>query len=278
MLDLTILIPSRGFTRELVCVIEAALQGSRVDRIIVSVNPGSTQFKKSLLDTINQRHEQNVVLVEQESDLGLYGNFRYLINKAESRFLVLWCTDDVITPDLEEVCSKMISAGAVLGISSWETREFYPGVCKHGELGLPGRIPDLSTELAKAVSSIWAEPSWIFGVWDTRFIQKSFSQWNFDWLDCYILAKAILSRSITLEVKNPTIIGTWNWANKIPHSVSGRYVNPYPVILLSCIFLVPTYLRIKLTLINQVLKRFLGFFRVARLIRAMNQTPVRRHQ
>jgi hypothetical protein len=115
-------------------------------------------------------------------------------------------------------------------IPTWFWAEYHPQGKSFFDLTnkITGTLPDLTTSRTTVDAALHSEPSWIFGIWRTTYLQSIFPKRNFDWLDTHLLQKALLSRKVSLmPVENPTIIGTWHWANKVPNSVSLKGHNPW---------------------------------------------------
>lgn len=227
-MTLTIGIPSKGVDASLLRVISHA-QTLDVDEILVGINPGNSS--QMLLEHSN---DSRIKVFYHNRDLGLYGNFRFLALNAGSTFFAWFCTDDLLSPDIPNVVSKFITTNVNLIIPTWSWVEYLP----HRDLSfdltssIEGVYPDLETLKGTIDSALVSEPSWIFGVWRTAYLREIFPRRNFDWLDTYLLQRAMLSsKVVVLDVSNPTLIGTWNWAKKIPRPVSSRGHNPVLAIL-----------------------------------------------
>ena len=80
MVELTMLtvgVPSKGITNSLVFTIQRILQSPAVEKIVVSINPAEINHcSRGKLPTSSR-----VEYIFQEIDLGLYGNFRFLLNR-----------------------------------------------------------------------------------------------------------------------------------------------------------------------------------------------------
>lgn len=223
-IDLTIAIPSRGTSTSLLRAIKIAC-ASRAREIIVSINPGEMS-----LNVLDFAEDSRIKVYFNPLDIGLYGNFRRLIELSTSKYFVFQCIDDEITQNLDVVIEEMEVKKSQFCIPNYVLLEYNPtSLIFFGE-EKSGRLPDLNSKSARYKESIYAEPSWIFGVWNLRFIRDIFPGHDFDWLDCILLSKAIRDDAITIEVSNPTIIGTWRWSNKAPHSVNPNGHNPFPAI------------------------------------------------
>lgn len=212
-------IPSRGVTSSLYRVVEYALSLD-VDEIIVGINPttDSSEF-------VNHYGDARLKLFFHNSDLGLYGNFRFLLHQANSPLFAWLCTDDLISKEAISILKGRDHIEANLVLPTWKWVEYNPDQenCFAMDKSIEGVYPCLTNNKALAEAALQCEPSWIFGIWNSIYLKSIFPRTNFDWLDCYILQKTLLSRKVeVLSVSDPTLIGTWNWASKIPNSVNPK--------------------------------------------------------
>lgn len=196
--------------------VEAALANTFVNQIHISVNP--SQAFCDLSDVLFLSPRIRITL--QKYDLGLYGNFRFLIQSATAPYIAIQCADDQQTADYQNVCLALRKSSCVLGIPTWHWSEFDPQ--KGGHFGAPkdGVYPNTESKNALLLDAEKAEPSWIFGIWESEYIKEHFPKEDFDWLDFYLLQKVCCDERVKrIETVTPLIIGTWNWAGKSPHSV-----------------------------------------------------------
>lgn len=143
------------------------------------------------------------------------------------------CTDDKFSESVPALLQGAEDGSLNLAIPTWIWAEYYPDTVSFS-LGnaKEGNYPNLSDADSTLKSIIYCEPSWIFDVWRTKYLQSIFPTSSFDWLDTYLLQKVPLTRKVvSFDLPKPMIIGTWHWKNKISGSVNGRFHNPYPAIL-----------------------------------------------
>lgn len=261
---LTIGIPSKGVNNSLLRVLRITLSFSFVEEVLVGINPGvdNLEIPGSL------SADPRVKIKYHPSDLGLYGNFRYLANEATGSSFMWLCTDDTPTPQLETLLQIANSEEINLVIPSWDSSEYFPHLQEHAKERTHGRMPSLNSNRLRVNSAIDVDPSWMFGIWDKKYLVSIFPKRNFDWLDVHILQKVLISNSVRLvEVPQPATIGTWFWANKSPHSVSPRGHSPFWAILyqfttgLSLFILWPPSLR-------TILHRIVNLIKAANLLNA----------
>lgn len=225
---LTIGIPSKGVTYSLLRVLGLSLSFPFIEEVIVGINPGVNEVKFPSSLTSDPR----VKLFYHQTDLGLYGNFRFLANQASNPYFMWLCTDDTPTPQLEALLQVAFSEQVNLVIPTWVLSEYFPHLQEHAKERERGSMPSLDSNRLRAKSALEVDPSWMFGVWKTRYLVSIFPKRDFDWLDVHILRKVLISNSVKLvEVPEPTIIGTWVWASKLPHSVKPSGHSPNLAIL-----------------------------------------------
>lgn len=261
-MGLTIGIPSKGVDESLMRAIKHA-QSLNVDQILVGINPGN-----SVTSELYELEDPRVRVIFYKEDLGLYGNFRYLASRAEETFFAWLCTDDAISPEVPEMVRKFENTNVNLIIPSWVWAEYHPGSNDPFDLAntTAGVYPDLHSIESIIDSALMCEPSWIFGVWRTNFLNNVFPKRNFDWLDTFLLQKALLTSLVTVYVTDtPTIIGTWNWANKVPRPVSSRGHNPFLAIVYQ-IMLLPTFIYKHPRSISDIWKRLVFLLRQSRYL------------
>jgi len=263
---LTVGIPSRGITKSLVSTIEKVIKISIVDRIVVSINPTDTNFCSLDQLPIDDRIQYHI----QKVDLGLYGNFRFLLNSAQSKYFMWLCTDDAPTTNLELVLKSAEDHHLYLAIPNWSWAEYDPLNCTHSVIRKSGWLPDMDNPTSLVDSAVFAEPSWIFGIWNREFLGSIFPVKNFDWLDVHILQCALLSKKVgAVAADTEMIIGTWEWANKRPNSVKPNRHSPY----LALLYGVPISLRLILLSPRRfrvILRRFKSLIGQARVLNSAN--------
>lgn len=221
---LTIGIPSKGTSASLIRVIEIALTCKDAVEILVSINPGSKDVEISPSILADHR----IKITSQTTDIGLYGNFRFLAKNASQPYFMWLCTDDTPTSSTNLLLEIADSQKANLVIPSWEYSEYSPETTSHFGRRIKGPSPNLECRKFIVESVISPEPSWIFGMWKRTYLVSIFPKRDFDWLDCHLLQKVILSGKVELvSVPDPTTIGTWTWAGKLPNSVSPTGHSPF---------------------------------------------------
>jgi hypothetical protein len=221
-MTITVGIPSKGVNQSTLRVIELALSLEGVSEILVSVNPGIDS--ELLPSEIFSNSKIKVTL--HDFDLGLYGNFRYLVQSATSDKFMWLCTDDAPSSNLLQLSDAIDDKGSILAIPKWYWSEYRPETSSFDPSRKLGVTPPNSRDDAYLSALMNPEPSWIFGLWNTRFLKRYMPVVDFDWLDVHLLQQALLSHKvICVDTTSPMIIGTWNWANKKPNSVkeSGPY-------------------------------------------------------
>ena len=215
-MTITVGIPSKGVTQSTLRVIELALSLKEVSEILISVNPG----EDSALLPSEIFSNPKIKVTYHDFDVGLYGNFRYLVQSATSEKFMWLCTDDAPSFNLLELSDAIDDQDSILAIPKWYWSEYRPETSSFDASRKLGVIPPSPQDDQYLLAIINPEPSWIFGLWNTRFLKRYLPVVDFDWLDVHLLQQALLSRKVIhVRTTSPMIIGTWNWANKKPNSV-----------------------------------------------------------
>jgi hypothetical protein len=179
---LTIGIPSRGENDRIKDMISYCINSPVVSQIIVSINPPN--------ETANElqslfRHEKKVEIIVQEKDLGLYGNFRFLVNRATSKYFQWFCLDDLPSPEWDQILNQMQANQLALAIPVWKWQEWDPTEKKFFGDKILGPNPKVDTYIERLTSGLRSQPSWIFGVWNREILLHIWPKLNFDWLDVF---------------------------------------------------------------------------------------------
>jgi hypothetical protein len=245
-MSLTLGIPSRGVDSSLFRAINHAVS-LEVDEILVGINPIELNSPSSPRGgELSDFGDPRIKFFFHSKDLGLYGNFRFLAFQASSSHFAWLCTDDAISPQIPRTIAALAEEPNLI-IPNWKWIEYRPHENQPFDFSKSrnGSFPVFKTPIEITNSTLMCEPSWIFGVWRTEFLKQIFPRFNFDWLDTYLLQRAILSGKVLLiEVPTPTLIGTWDWAKKIPRSVSPRGHNPALAIVFQLLTL-PRILKVR---------------------------------
>ncbi len=216
---LTIGIPSKGINDSLVRVLKLALSNVNAVEVLIGVNPGQSDSEipaHLLLDT-------RVKITHHQSDLGLYGNFRFLAKNASQKYFMWLCTDDTPTNEIQSLLETAEAFSSNLVIPSWDWAEYFPDSATHSSIRNPGPLPQLRSGKDIVISALSAEPSWIFGVWRRDFLLSIFPKKSFDWLDSHLLQRVLISERVyVVDVEHRATIGTWFWKNRLPNSVHPR--------------------------------------------------------
>lgn len=200
--------------------------------IHLSVNdPGQDGAKYIAMESLDPR----VKVTCQPKNLGLYGNFRFLVQNAEGDYFHWHCFDDQISENvLREAIAAVEREYADLAVIPFFTQECFLQPLRWTGAKSEGNNPALETREDRFHSALYAQPSWIFGLWKTEFLKATFPRRSFDWLDTFLLQRVILEGKVAnFHTENPMTIGTWNWRGKVPNADNGHRHKPGKSIFLS---------------------------------------------
>ncbi len=200
--------------------------------IHLSVNePGREAAAYKSLESMDPR----VRVTCQARNLGLYGNFRFLAENAECEQFHWHCFDDQISDGaLLDAQRQLLRDDAGLVAIPFVTQECYLDPLRWQGVKSSGNNPRPVSRADRFKSAIYAEPSWIFGLWNAEYLKQVFPTGDFDWLDTYLLQRALLEGRVSCcNTDYPMTIGTWEWKSKVPNAVDGKRHKAYRSILFS---------------------------------------------
>lgn len=214
-------------------VVLDVLEWPNIGKVHLSVNqPGIESEKYHELATIDSR----ISVTCQPKNLGLYGNFRFLVENSKLDYFAWHAYDDRISPaTISNALSKIAStSNSTLAVIPYELQECLLDPLRWEGERLPGVLPITSDRREIFSSALNAEPSWIFGIWKSGYLKSIYPKRDFDWLDSYILYRALIeAKVVVVDDSEPMTIGTWTRLNKIPNSVNGHDFNARVFILKS---------------------------------------------
>lgn len=210
-------IPIRGNLGFIEHLIELALSFDFVEMVHIGVNPTSINLDLHRRFSRNKR----VKFSFHTTDIGLYGNFRFLARNCTSAKFMWWCFDDRISSDLQSLFDFAESSSRGLTLGKFDLQEFDPSSLEYFGKRIEGSLPRTETEFHRLTSALNCDPSWIFGVWDAEYLREIFPKNDFDWLDSYLLFETLIRDEVQIAPDvSPSTIGTLRHLGKVPHSVS----------------------------------------------------------
>jgi|688.fasta_scaffold44931_7 hypothetical protein len=189
--------------------------------IHISINePGGQESEYLALESLDPR----VKVSCQPRNLGLYGNFRFLVENATGDYFHWHCFDDQISETvLKEAVLILEKESANLAVIPFFSQECFLQPLRWAGPKSEGEMPVTVSRDNRFTSFIYAQPSWIFGLWKTDYLKATFPRQSFDWLDTYLLQRVLLEgKVVSFQTDNPLTIGTWNWKGKVPNANNGR--------------------------------------------------------
>lgn len=198
------------------CDVDAALKKAEELRgsgftgpIEISVNqspPAESRFAR-------KARELGTDMVLHASNLGLYGNFRWLLQRCSTEQFMWLAIDDEIPTNLLDYIREVGSSPSTVLITSAAKLVDSSGALPEKTVQIPLREDD----------PFRPHPTALFGVWNTLWLQKNFPERDFDWLDTFLLSRLIVGHEETLQL--PTF-RTFGNSNRDPKRVNGKYHSP----------------------------------------------------
>lgn len=214
-------------------VVLDVLSWPNIGRVHLSINlPGLDSAKYFELEKIDPK----VVVTCQNNNLGLYGNFRFLVENSKLDYFAWHAFDDQVSSQTIGNALSIISSSpkSSLAVIPYELQECLLQPLRWEGNKLPGILPKISDRKENFFSALYAEPSWIFGIWKSGYLKAIYPKKDFDWLDSYILHRVLIEKKVVVvEGSEPMTIGTWTYLNKVPNSVNGHNFNANIFILKS---------------------------------------------
>lgn len=207
--------------------VTSLIKSQALSSITVSVNhpSGSREDFLSLEDL-----DRQVKVSLQDSDLGLYGNFRFLAGVATKPWLIICAIDDHLPSRvIDGLAEEKIPRDTNLVIFQqqvWEQVRDSTG--RYHMLELSHSVADLEFSHGSKVNwdPVEPPPSWIFGLWRTSFFDATFPRSDFNWPDTYLVSSALFTNSVRyFESGIPASIGFV--PGRPPHAVGSSWTNPF---------------------------------------------------
>jgi hypothetical protein len=194
--------------------IDQAIGLPNVGRIHVSVNEAGAEAEsiRRLAD-----RDSRIFITIQATNLGLYGNFRFLVRNAEYPLFSWLAYDDLHSKESYELASEEYDPAVGLYLPVYDYHEFDMDSKSWSRFMFAGRLPN-----SKKSDVFGPDPSWIFGIWNTNFLNSIFPKKDFDWLDTLILSVTMMTSKIHILANDEKLkIGITT--GKSPHTVNGKW-------------------------------------------------------
>lgn len=201
-IGIPVLSDSKGGHRKVSELRRAGFQG----KIHLSIN------KSDFAEANSSARDPLLRVTQHAENLGLYGNFKYLIESSTCE-LFLWLAMDDEFPE-ELVRNATEGSGHVADLTVGKVSTFDS---KTGE-ELESNDPTIMSDLFSP------NPSAIFGVWRTDWLKGVFPSKPFDWLDVFLVTATMRLGSIKSDEVATLRIA---WSPKTPHHVNNKYHQPW---------------------------------------------------
>lgn len=206
----------------------SALLGSRsLSSIIVSVNhPGASKADFLRLRALDPR----IKVYLQQSDLGLYGNLRFLSKVSSKPWLVFCAVDDFLPPQIiDKLAGGVIPEDTNLVVFQQRlSKQVRDCNGRYSATELSHLVHDRDIPHGSKVmcDPLEGPPSWIFGLWRASYIRAIFPRTDFNWLDTYLVSRALSEDSVAhFEADTPALIGFVE--GRPPHAVGSSWRTPF---------------------------------------------------
>jgi hypothetical protein len=227
MNNLAVGIPLKSATAEDICreVDRALLLNPR--QILVSINEGRSLAPARKAEALlnGKMGRVHLQIRAQPRNLGLYGNFFWLAQRAQALAFMWLCDDDEPTPDQGTLIHALVTNPSLNLIVP--PQELWSWARGTGYTSFLGQVP---TPSSRDIPAQKPDPSWIFGTWRTEALTSMAPRRPFDWLDFYLLFNLLAHGKIGSVDAGPARIGVKEGSR--PHSV-GALFNPLPFTLLA---------------------------------------------
>ncbi len=192
--SIDVLIPTKEDFRGTLRVVQEAMQAGEghMLRILVSV---SDPMMWNDYERVMPKSNKIVLLPPPFEGLSLYQNFRRLIKESTAEWVSICADDDSIPSDFFEATKRNWTHNINLLVPPIELRSYDRMSQKFGnELISRFEPSDVLIDPILTSSVVW--PTWVFGVWRGKWLRREFPVKDFDWLDCAVLHKALMSRGV----------------------------------------------------------------------------------
>jgi hypothetical protein len=182
--------------------------------ILVSINAFGTDQGHTEIDERFRKLRCDLFI--HKSDLGLYGNFKFLLDNIQTTHFMWVALDDFPPKDL--LANNWIAPQlSDLTIGTIE-------LVNYSDKGFGSRIETISPSKFFKCDELQIHPGFVFGVWRTEFLKKNWPKKSMDWLDTYVLFCARKFGKVQVSYD----VGSWviGYSQKSPHRVNGVFHNP----------------------------------------------------
>ena len=183
-----------GLRRTLRCITSQTYKNIE---IIISDNCSPGQSVKAVVEEFMQ-YDRRISYFRQNVSLGVDGNFKFVLGKAEGKYFMWAADDDEWAEEFIEQCMKilLLDDDVVSVMSQYEISYRFEG---RKELG---RIPPLSVERTTVQNAIaflnCVAPTLFYGVHKRDKIDFFLHDDFFEFYDCYVVLRLILTGRVAV--------------------------------------------------------------------------------
>jgi len=151
------------------------------------------------------QHDPRIKYFRQDEQLGVTGNFRFVLREAKGEFFMWAADDDEWMPTFVERCHDALQDGAASAMTGFETSYRADG------RRVPGSMPalDQSHSIAANIHAFLSRltPSLFYGLHRRSLIGFILDGELFDYYDCYFILRLITNGGIALVPERLYVAG-----------------------------------------------------------------------
>jgi glycosyltransferase involved in cell wall biosynthesis len=182
-----------GLRRALDCLTR---QTYRNIEIIVSDNCSPDAKVKEVVEEY-MLQDKRISYYRQNSSLGIIGNFKFVLEKADGEYFMWAADDDEWRPEFINLCIQPLLDKDVVSVMS----NFSTLYRQSGEI-VKGQVPSLSSNIGMAGNILafldCMTPSLFYGIHKRRYIMFFLKDSFFDFYDCYFILRLMLQGEVKI--------------------------------------------------------------------------------
>ncbi len=209
-----------GLRRTLECV---TAQTYRHLEIIVADNASPDPDVAAIAQEYASK-DSRITFCRHETNLGIFANFSFVLQRATGPLFMWWADDDERTPDAIEY--YVVNIGNSGGFfSTYAIRDYDAMSDTEVKISLFTGMPRTKSEITLFFKQM--HPPMLYGLLRTDAVRDCWSGAGYDWLDCNILLKLIANYGFkTLRSEPKFFLGVHG--RYVAKPANGKVVDPWP--------------------------------------------------